>query len=122
MGGPLMLVAAGAALASPIGGLVAVLINPTTLLLSVFVGYAGGVLMGTFAFEMMPKALEQSSLLSVVAGFALALTLVTLGGVLINLALRASYLGPAKSATAAFVAFTVFYVVAAVVTRVRYRP
>ena len=44
-----------------------------------------------------------------------------LGGVAINLALRASYLGAAKSATAAFVAFTVFYVVAAVVTKVRYR-
>ncbi|MDC5696909.1 NarK/NasA family nitrate transporter [Intrasporangium calvum] len=44
-----------------------------------------------------------------------------LGGVLINLALRASYQGPAQSATAAFVAFTVFYVVAAVVTKVRYR-
>lgn len=44
-----------------------------------------------------------------------------LGGVLINLALRASYLGPAKSATAAFVAFTAFYVVAAIVTKVRYK-
>jgi NNP family nitrate/nitrite transporter-like MFS transporter len=44
-----------------------------------------------------------------------------LGGVLINLGLRASYVGPAHSATAAFVVFTVFYVVAAVVTKVRYR-
>ena len=44
-----------------------------------------------------------------------------LGGVLINLALRASYQGPAQSATAAFIAFTVFYVVAAAVTKVRYR-
>ena len=44
-----------------------------------------------------------------------------LGGVLINLALRASYQGAAQSATAAFVAFTVFYVVAAAVTKVRYR-
>jgi NNP family nitrate/nitrite transporter-like MFS transporter len=44
-----------------------------------------------------------------------------LGGVLINLALRASYQGESHSATAAFVAFTVFYVGAAVLTRVRYR-
>lgn len=44
-----------------------------------------------------------------------------LGGVLINLALRASYQGAAQSATAAFFAFTVFYVVAAAVTKVRYR-
>jgi NNP family nitrate/nitrite transporter-like MFS transporter len=42
------------------------------------------------------------------------------GGVLINLGLRASYLGPAHSATAAFVFFTVFYVAAAAVTKVRY--
>ena len=44
-----------------------------------------------------------------------------LGGVLINLGLRASYLGAAKSATAAFVVFTLFYVGAAVLTKVRYR-
>lgn len=64
-------IAAGAALASPLGGAVAILLRPTTLLLSVFVGYAAGVLMGTFAFEMMPKALEQSSLAVAAAGFAL---------------------------------------------------
>ncbi|MBC9822060.1 nitrate/nitrite transporter [Terrabacter sp. MAHUQ-38] len=43
------------------------------------------------------------------------------GGVLINLGLRASYLGAAKSATAAFVVFTLFYVGAAILTKVRYR-
>jgi NNP family nitrate/nitrite transporter-like MFS transporter len=43
------------------------------------------------------------------------------GGVLINLGLRASYQGAAKSATAAFVVFTLFYVGAAVLTKVRYR-
>ena len=36
-----------------------------------------------------------------------------LGGVLINLGLRASYQGASHSATAAFVVFTLFYVVAA---------
>ncbi|HET7400047.1 MAG TPA: nitrate/nitrite transporter [Intrasporangium sp.] len=44
-----------------------------------------------------------------------------LGGVLINLGLRASYSGAAASATAAFVAFTLFYLVSAVITRARYR-
>ncbi|AFL53676.1 ZIP family zinc transporter [Sinorhizobium fredii] len=69
-------VAICAAVASPLGGLIAILLNPTTLLLSIFVGYAGGVLMGTFAFEMMPKALEQSSLLIASGGFALGFGLV----------------------------------------------
>lgn len=69
---PLVLaIAAGAALASPLGGAVAILLEPGTLLLSIFVGFAGGVLMGTFAFEMMPKALEQSSLMVATAGFVL---------------------------------------------------
>ena len=44
-----------------------------------------------------------------------------LGGVLINLALRASYQGGGHSATAAFVVFTLFYVVAAAVTKLCYR-
>ncbi|YBV93869.1 ZIP family metal transporter (plasmid) [Phyllobacteriaceae bacterium JZ32] len=79
MGNQLVLVlatAAGAALASLLGGIIAILLNPTTLLLSIFVGYAGGILMGTFAFEMMPKALEQSSLFIATAGFALGFALV----------------------------------------------
>ena len=79
MGGQLMLVlsvATCAAAASPLGGLIAVFLNPSTLLLSILVGYAGGVLIGTFAFEMMPKALEQSSLLIATGGFALGFGLV----------------------------------------------
>ena len=44
-----------------------------------------------------------------------------LGGVLINLGLRASYQGASHSATAAFVVFTLFYVGAATLTKVRYR-
>jgi NNP family nitrate/nitrite transporter-like MFS transporter len=44
-----------------------------------------------------------------------------LGGVLINLGLRASYQGAGHSATAAFVVFTLFYVGAATLTKVRYR-
>ena len=44
-----------------------------------------------------------------------------LGGVLINLGLRASYQGAGHSATAAFVVFTLFYVGAATLTKLRYR-
>jgi NNP family nitrate/nitrite transporter-like MFS transporter len=44
-----------------------------------------------------------------------------LGGVLINLGLRASYQGASHSATAAFVVFTLFYVGAAALTRARFR-
>ena len=39
-----------------------------------------------------------------------------LGGVFINIALRVSYVGAAKSATNAFWVFLVFYVICAVVT------
>jgi zinc transporter, ZIP family len=48
------------------------------MLLSVAVGLAGGVLLGTFAFEMLPKALELSSLPVAVAGFILGFGLVYL--------------------------------------------
>lgn len=97
MSGPLILVfgvAASAAMASPLGGLVAILLNPTTLLLSVFVGYAGGVLMGTFAFEMMPKALELSSLSLVVIGFAFGFGLVYALDLYVN---RGALSGPKSS-------------------------
>lgn len=69
-------VAFGAAIASPIGGLIAIFVQPTTLFLSIAVGLAGGVLLGTFAFEMMPKALELSSLPVAIAGFGVGFALV----------------------------------------------
>ena len=71
-----LLVAGPAALASPLGGLIAIWRQPTTLLLSIDVGYAGGVLLATFAFEMIPKALEYASLWLAVAGFAAGFVLV----------------------------------------------
>lgn len=55
-------VALAAALCSPIGGLVAIALKPSSLLLSIMAGLAGGVLLGAIAFEMLPQALEQSSL------------------------------------------------------------
>ncbi|OHV81870.1 ZIP family metal transporter [Ensifer sp. LCM 4579] len=66
-------VAAAAALASPLGGLAAILIRPSSLVLSIAVGFAAGVLMGTFAFEMMPKSLELASVPLIVTGFLLGL-------------------------------------------------
>lgn len=65
-----------AALASPAGGLLALWRRPTTLLLSIAVGFAGGVLLATFAFEMMPEALELASLPLAVAGFGVGFALV----------------------------------------------
>jgi NNP family nitrate/nitrite transporter-like MFS transporter len=86
-------------------------------------------------YKMIPSIFERKSLALVGNGveraawsrsmsgalIGIAGAVGALGGVLINLGLRASYVGPAHSATAAFVVFTVFYVVAAVVTKVRYR-
>jgi ZIP family zinc transporter len=65
----ILIVAAAAALASPVGGLIALWRTPTTLLMSTTLGFASGVLLATIAFEMIPKALELSSLLTAVTGF-----------------------------------------------------
>src|SRR5690606_6097490 len=65
----LILVAAAAAAASPIGGLLALWRRPTTLVMSLALGFASGVLLATISFEMVPSALELSSLQTVTAGF-----------------------------------------------------
>ena len=68
-------VAGAAAVASPVGGIIAVLVPTSTLFLSIAVGMAGGILMGTLAFEMLPTALENLAVWLVVlacaVGFAL---------------------------------------------------
>ncbi len=69
-------VALAAALASPLGGLIAIAVRPSSLFLSIAVGFAGGVLLGTFAFEMLPKALELSGLPVAVSGFSVGFLLV----------------------------------------------
>lgn len=63
-------IAAAAAIASPIGGLIALWRKPTSLFMSVALGFASGVLLATIAFEMLPSALELSSLTLTIAGFA----------------------------------------------------
>ena len=69
-------VALAAALASPLGGVIAIFIRPSSLFLSLAVGLAGGVLLGTFAFEMLPKALELAPLAAAAAGFVTGFALV----------------------------------------------
>lgn len=66
----LLAIAAAGALASPIGGALALCRRPTTLALSIAVGFAGGALLGAFAFEMLPRAAEIASLPLALAGFA----------------------------------------------------
>lgn len=63
-------IAVAAALASPLGGLVALWRRPTSLFMSPALGFASGVLLATIAFEMMPKALEFGSLGLALGGFA----------------------------------------------------
>jgi zinc transporter, ZIP family len=71
-----LIIAGGAALCSPLGGLAAILIRPSSLLLSIMAGLAGGVLLGAVSFEMVPEALNNASLLEVGVGFALGLAAV----------------------------------------------
>ena len=77
-------VALVASLASPLGGLLAMWLRPSSLLLSTAVGLAGGVLLGTFAFEMLPKALEMVHIAWVVIGFILGFGLVYLLDLYVN--------------------------------------
>ena len=65
----IMGIAVAAALASPIGGLIALWRKPTTLFMSLALGFASGVLLATISFEMVPKALELSSLALTIVGF-----------------------------------------------------
>jgi zinc transporter, ZIP family len=55
-----VLVAGGAAAASVAGGLIALWRTPTTFYTSLALGFAGGSLLGTIGFEMVPQALGLS--------------------------------------------------------------
>jgi zinc transporter, ZIP family len=71
-----LLLAGIAALSSPLGGVASILLRPSTLLLSIMAGLAGGVLLGAISFEMLPKALELADLLEVGVGFVIGVALV----------------------------------------------
>ncbi len=62
-------IASAAALASPVGGLIALWRTPTTLFMSIALGAASGVLLGTICFQMLPEALRLGSLPIAVGGF-----------------------------------------------------
>ena len=64
--------------------------------------------------EPTEKAAWSRSMSGALIGFAGAVG--ALGGVFINVVLRASYVGEAKSATNAFWVFMAFYVICAIVT------
>ncbi len=68
--------AIGAAAASPLGGVIALLLRPSTFLLSLVAGFAGGVLLGSLSFEMIPKALELADAIEVYAGIPMGVLLV----------------------------------------------
>lgn len=70
------LIAGAAALASPIGGLLALWRTPTTMFMSCVLGFASGVLLATICFEMLPQARELGSLALAVGGFVLGFALV----------------------------------------------
>jgi ZIP family zinc transporter len=65
----ILAIAASAAIASPVGGFLALWRQPTTLFMSLALGFASGVLLATISFEMLPAALELSSLPIAIAGF-----------------------------------------------------
>jgi ZIP family zinc transporter len=63
-------IAGAAALASVAGGLLALVRKPTSLAMSIVFGFASGVLISTVTLEMLPQALELTSLGATAAGFA----------------------------------------------------
>ena len=66
----ILAIAGGAALASVLGGMLALIRKPTSLAMSVAFGFASGVLIGTVTLEMLPQALELTSLGATAGGFA----------------------------------------------------
>lgn len=65
----LLAIAFAGAVASPLGGALALLRRPGTLALSMAVGFAAGSLLGAFAFEMLPRAARTASLPLAIGGF-----------------------------------------------------
>ncbi|HEX7034317.1 MAG TPA: ZIP family metal transporter [Pseudomonadales bacterium] len=67
----ILAIAGAAAVASPLGGLIALWHRPDTLFTSSALGFASGVLLGTIAFSMLPQALALGSLPIAVGGFVI---------------------------------------------------
>lgn len=95
-------VAGLAALAAFLGAALAVRYSPTTLLMSVAFGFAGGVIIGTVAIEMVPRAEELAAPLPVVLGFAAGFAAVYLLDLFLN---RWQVAGPRAAEHARVAAF-----------------
>lgn len=77
-------VAGGAALASILGGIAALVRSPSSLAMSIVFGFASGVLIATVTLEMVPEALELGSVAGVSAGFGLGFMAVWMFDLFIN--------------------------------------
>jgi ZIP family zinc transporter len=84
-----VLIAGAAAIASPVGGLIALWRRPTSLFMSGALGFASGALLGSITFEMLPSALELSSPLLTIAGFVAGFAIVYAFDLFINRGLLA---------------------------------
>lgn len=71
-----VVIAVVAAIASPVGGLIALWSRPKTLFMSMALGFASGALLATISFEMLPRALALSSLYTAVTWFLVGFLLV----------------------------------------------
>ena len=76
--------AGAAAAASVAGGLIALARTPTSFFMSLAFGFASGVLIGTVTLEMIPQALELTSLGATVGGFTAGFLAIWLFDLFIN--------------------------------------
>lgn len=74
--GAILLLAGAPAIASLVGGLLSLVHRPSTLLSSIIYGFAGGGLLGTVGFEMLPRGVELAGLWPTVAAFGVGFALV----------------------------------------------
>jgi ZIP family zinc transporter len=79
-----VLVAGGAALASVLGGLLALVRRPSSFAMSIVFGFASGALIGAVTLEMLPEALERASVLATGAGFGLGFLAIWLFDLFVN--------------------------------------
>jgi ZIP family zinc transporter len=79
-----VLVAGGAALASVVGGLLALVRRPSSFAMSIVFGYASGALIGAVTLEMLPQALERISVLATSAGFGTGFLAIWLFDLFVN--------------------------------------
>lgn len=82
--GAILLFAGVPAAASLIGGVLALIHRPSTLTSSIIFGFAGGGLLGTVAFEMLPRGVELAGLWQTVASFVVGFVAVYLFDLLVH--------------------------------------